>query len=135
MLNNQIKDKVEVRKSFSNEKINVLGNAGKIHQVFINILLNSIQAIATKGTILIKTYKQEKNIIIEISDTGCGISKENLLKVTDPFFTTKDPGKGTGLGLSISYNIIQDHKGKLEFESEIDKGTIVKISLPINNYE
>ena len=67
------------------------------------------------------------------TDTGEGISPENLKKVTDPFFTTKDPGKGTGLGLYITYNIISDHKGTLNFESELGKGTTVTISIPNNN--
>ena len=68
-----------------------------------------------------------------ISDTGCGISKNNLSKITDPFYTTKDPGKGTGLGLSVSYTIIQDHKGNLEIQSELNKGTTAIITLPISS--
>jgi C4-dicarboxylate-specific signal transduction histidine kinase len=133
MLNNQLKDRIEVQKKFTNEAFKVYGNVGKLHQVFINILSNSIQAIDKNGSISISTYKQKKTIVIEIVDSGSGISKENLSKITDPFFTTKDPGKGTGLGLSIAYSIIQDHKGTIEFQSEINSGTTVIISLPANN--
>ena len=93
MLNNQLKERIEVNKNFCNEEIKITGNVGKLHQVFINILSNSIQAIDKKGFISIKTNKQEQNCIIEISDSGCGISKNNLPKITDPFYTTKDPGK------------------------------------------
>jgi signal transduction histidine kinase/ligand-binding sensor domain-containing protein len=133
MLNNQLRERIEVNKIFCNEEIRIVGNVGKLHQVFINILSNSIQAIDKNGSISISTYKYKKTIFIEISDTGYGISKENLSKVTDPFFTTKEPGKGTGLGLSIAYSIIQDHKGTIEFQSEINSGTTVIISLPANN--
>ena len=111
----------------------MLGNIGELHQMFISILNNSIQAIENEGVISIKTQKFKENIVIDISDTGSGISEENISKITDPFFTTKDPGKGTGLGLSIVYRIIQDHKGNLEFQSKVNKGTIVKITLPISS--
>jgi signal transduction histidine kinase len=130
MLNYQLKERIEVYKNFSDEEIKIAGNVGKLHQVFINILYNSIQAIDKKGVISIKTNKQEQNSIIEITDSGCGISKHNLTKITDPFYTTKDPGKGTGLGLSIAYSIIQDHKGNIEFQSELNEGMTVKITLP-----
>ncbi len=134
MLNNQLKERIKVTKNFICEEIRVEGNVGKLHQVFVNILHNCIQAIDQKGFILISTNKSGKNCIVEISDSGCGINPENLAKITDPFFTTKDPGQGTGLGLSITYNIIRDHKGILEFYSELNKGTTVKITLPIHDH-
>ncbi|MDB5783915.1 ATP-binding protein, partial [Caballeronia mineralivorans] len=68
---------------------------------------------------------------IEISDTGCGIEKENLSRIFDPFYTTKPVGKGTGLGLSLSYGIIQKHDGTLEVESKVGKGTTFRLGLPI----
>lgn len=126
----QFKGKIVVEKQYADKPVVVYGNVGKLHQIFINILVNACQSIEKKGTILIKTAIDEKNAIINIADTGCGISEENLAKITDPFFTTKDPGKGTGLGLSIVYNIIQEHKGKIEFQSQINKGTTVNITLP-----
>ena len=130
MLNNQLIERIKVTKNFFREEIRIEGNVGKLHQVFINVLSNSIQAIDKNGFISISTNKIGKNCIIEISDSGCGINTENLPKITDPFFTTKDPGKGTGLGLSITYSIIRDHKGIIEFYSELNKGTTVKITLP-----
>ena len=131
MLNNQLKRRIEINKNFNDETILIPGNMGKLHQVFINILTNSIQSIENKGTISIISTKKEKNIAIGISDTGNGINKDNLSKITDPFFTTKDPGKGTGLGLSITYSIIKEHKGNINFKSEKNKGTTVKITLPL----
>lgn len=130
ILNNQLNKRIKVTKNYFTKEIRIKGNVGKLHQVFINILSNSIQAIDKKGFIFISTNKIGKNYIIEVSDSGCGINSENLSKITDPFFTTKDPGKGTGLGLSITYNIIRDHKGIIEFYSEQNKGTTVKITLP-----
>ncbi|HNX89721.1 MAG TPA: ATP-binding protein [Paludibacteraceae bacterium] len=132
ILNHQLKDRVEVIKDFTNEPFLLTGNVGKLHQVFLNILVNASQAIDERGRITIKTEKSGKWLHIDVSDTGSGISKENLPKITDPFFTTKDPGKGTGLGLSITFTIIREHKGSLEFESELNKGTTVRIKLPIN---
>lgn len=70
-------------------------------------------------------------VTITISDNGEGIDPENLKKITDPFFTTKDPGKGTGLGLSITYSIVKSHMGTLDFQSEKGKGTKVRIRFPV----
>jgi len=68
---------------------------------------------------------------IKIEDTGSGIKEENLKKIFDPFFTTKDVGKGTGLGLNVAYNIIKKHNGTIEVKSQIGKGTVFKIKLPL----
>jgi len=121
---------IQIKKTYYKDELKVLGNVGKLHQAFTNILLNSIQAIEDKGVITITTKKQRSNAVIDISDTGKGIKKEYLPRITDPFFTTKDPNKGTGLGLSITYTIIKEHRGHLEFESQLDKGTTVKVTLP-----
>ncbi len=131
ILRNLTKSRVEIELKYCKDEILVLGNVGKIHQVFMNVITNSIQAIVNSGKILISTKIIENIAIIEISDSGCGISKENISKITDPFFTTKDPGKGTGLGLSITYSILQEHQGSINFDSEINKGTIARITLPI----
>ena len=131
ILYNQYKNRIDVKKKLNAKKNCIQGNVGKLHQVFINIISNAIQSISDKGEIRIKTEVENNYIRIEISDTGCGIERVNMDKITDPFFTTKDPGKGTGLGLSISYSIIEEHHGKLKFQSEIKKGTIVKIDFPL----
>ncbi len=96
----------------------------------MNIISNAIDSIEQNGEIQIDTNVNDSILGIIIKDNGCGISTENLKKVLDPFFTTKDPGKGTGLGLSISHSIIEQHKGYLQIESTINKGTKVLIHLP-----
>ena len=133
MLKNQLKYKAEVQKVYTNQSYHLMSNEGKLHQVILNILLNAEQAIEEKGSIIITTNIINNRLVITITDTGSGIGAENLPKITDPFFTTRDPGKGTGLGLSIAYNILQEYKGTLEFESQLGIGTKAVITLPINN--
>jgi signal transduction histidine kinase len=105
---------------------------GQINQVFMNILSNAIQAIATEGKIWIRTCRVDDLVKISIKDTGSGMSDEVRKKIFDPFFTTKDVGKGTGLGLSISFGIIQKHNGEIEVFSKPGEGTEFVISIPIN---
>ncbi|MBK8809004.1 MAG: PAS domain S-box protein [Bacteroidales bacterium] len=131
MVNNKIKNRITISKNYLPQSPILNGNVGKMHQVFLNIITNACQAIEKEGSIAIKIQTSAKTAVITISDTGCGIPKENLNKVTDPFFTTKDPGEGTGLGLSITYTIIREHKGTFAIESEVDRGTSIIIALPI----
>jgi len=105
----------------------------QLNQVFMNLLVNAAQAIEDKGEIRIKTYQKDDNVVVEISDTGVGISEKNLPRIFEPFFTTKEVGKGTGLGLSVVYGIIQKHNGKIEVESELNQGSTFRVILPIRN--
>lgn len=130
VLNSQLKENVEILKDFSSADTKVEGNVGKLHQVFVNVIANANHSIENKGDISIATQVKNDKVSITIADTGCGIAKEDLSRITDPFFTTKAPGEGTGLGLAIVYKIIEDHKGKLLFNSEPNKGTAVTIELP-----
>ena len=132
MLNNSIKDNIKIEKEYSNEEIIIKGNVGQLHQVFLNVLSNAVHAIKKTGDIKILTKIADHEAIISISDTGAGIASENLTKITDPFFTTKEPGKGTGLGLYITYNIVKDHKGSIKFNSEPEKGTTVIMKFPVH---
>lgn len=132
MLSGELKSRIDITKNFTPEAYFLKGNVGKLHQAFINILSNASHAISLEGSISISTTKLNNIFIVEVQDTGHGISSDDLTKITDPFFTTKDPGKGTGLGLSITYAIIDEHKGKMEFFSELNKGTKVKVTLPLN---
>ncbi len=104
----------------------------QLNQVFMNILVNAVQAIEEQGTIYIQTFLKEDSIYVVIRDTGSGIAAENLQKIFDPFFTTKAVGKGTGLGLYIAYGIIEKHQGKISVQSGIGKGTTFTIQLPIH---
>ena len=122
--------------------INVLKNYGEIppfscyprqlNQVFLNVLLNSIQAIEGDGTITITTYRKDNKVHISFADDGVGIPKENMDKVFDPGFTTKGVGVGTGLGLSICYKIIKNHGGEIKLESELGRGSKFTIILPLD---
>ncbi|NJO91808.1 MAG: PAS domain S-box protein [Chloroflexia bacterium] len=134
MLEHEFTEKCEIEKEYCEKEIRITAEEGELHHVFTNILQNSIQAIEHKGKITIKTNITGNGNLVQITfvDTGKGISKENLSKIYDPFFTTKEPGKGTGLGLSIALRIIKEHKGTIKYSSEIDKGTKVLITLPIN---
>ena len=123
-----LKYHVNIVRQYSQEPVVIRGNEGKIHQVFINILSNAEQAIEGEGTITITTRKIGTTVEVSISDTGIGISAENMRRLGDLFFTTKEPGKGTGLGLSISYKIVEEHGGKIKVESELGKGTTFRIT-------
>lgn len=109
-------------------------DADQIKEVFLNILNNACEALEEQKIkrIDIKVYQNEKNLCVEIQDTGCGIPKENLGKLFTPFFTTKKMGKGTGLGLPITYGIIKMHRGDIKVQSAPGQGTIFRISLPMH---
>ncbi len=109
----------------------ILADFSQLQQVFLNIMLNAIQVMPDGGEITVSTAEGKDGFIdVRISDTGCGIPRENLPKLFDPFFTTKKGGKGIGLGLSVVYGIINRHKGKIEVESEVGKGSTFIIKLP-----
>jgi signal transduction histidine kinase len=110
---------------------------GKLNQVFMNILINAIQAmekytVRQEHSLTILTYLEDERVCVCIEDTGMGMSKEVKEKIFEPFFTTKDVGEGTGLGMSIVYKIIASHNAKLDIESEVGVGTKMTIKLPLN---
>ncbi len=108
----------------------ISGQGERLQQVFINIILNAIDAMPRGGKLRIDLFSKESEAVVTITDSGHGIKKEYLPRIFDPFFTTKGIGKGTGLGLSISYAIIKDHNGRIEVESEIGRGSTFFIYLP-----
>jgi two-component system NtrC family sensor kinase len=104
----------------------------RIQQVFINIILNALDAMPKGGTLTIDLTSINHEAIVKIGDTGTGIKSQHLPHIFDPFFTTKGIGKGTGLGLSISYAIIKEHEGSITVKSEPDKGTEFTVTIPLN---
>lgn len=130
ILNVKIKGRIEIEKQFTKDSVKLTGNEGKLYQVFMNILANAEQAIKDTGKISILTERKMKNIVITITDDGEGIEEENLLKINDPFYTTKEPGKGTGLGLFITHSIVEEHKGEVLVSSDPNKGTKFVVTLP-----
>ena len=134
---NELKYKCTVEKDYG-DLPQIHCNLGQLNQVFMNILVNASHAIEEKGTITISTRHidnhnntEEEYIEIKISDTGSGIPEDKLTRIFEPFFTTKPVGKGTGLGMSIAYDIIKKHRGEIFVESELGKGTIFTIQLPL----
>jgi len=113
----------------------VLGNEARLSQVFVNLLINAAQAIpegrSTRNEIRIRTGHELGMAYVEIKDTGGGISKENLDRIFDPFYTTKDVGEGTGLGLSICQGLIDAMDGEIHVESQEGMGTIVRVTMPL----
>lgn len=111
----------------------IMFDESQMEEGLSNILTNAVQAIhSRKGAVTVKTFYEGGNVVIEISDNGQGIPKENLPKIFMPFFSSKEYGKGTGLGLAISKKIIDEHKGKIEVKSTPGKGTKFTITLPEN---
>lgn len=104
----------------------------RLQQVFINIILNALDAMPKGGTLTISLSSTNNKAVIRIGDTGTGIKAQHLPHIFDPFFTTKGIGKGTGLGLSISYAIIKEHEGSITAKSEPDKGTEFTVTIPFN---
>lgn len=112
----------------------VKADASQIQQVFLNTIINAADAMDGKGTLTLCTRKVSEDGIsfaeVEFTDTGCGISEENMPKLFEPFFTTKPVGKGTGLGLAVSHGIIQDHGGRILVKSKVGEGTSFFVRLP-----
>ncbi|MEQ8628680.1 MAG: ATP-binding protein [Ekhidna sp.] len=130
LLRSRLRDKeIEVKTKFNAERKIIVGNEGKLHQVFTNIIANAEQAIEETGKIKISTKNIEDTIRIKIKDTGVGMNKKEIDQMTDPFFTTKEPGEGTGLGLFITQMIIDEHGGSLDVQSKKGEGTTFIITL------
>jgi PAS domain S-box-containing protein len=114
---------------------NLMADFDQLHQVCTNLILNAIQAMPQGGKLTLRTSVSNGQLKIEVQDTGCGISPENMRKLFTPFFTTKHEVKGVGLGLAISYGIIQRHHGRIEVESKKGEGTTFTIYLPLHHEE
>ncbi len=107
------------------------GSPGHLQQVFLNLLNNARDAMPNGGTISLRTYVKNHLVTAEVEDTGIGMTAENLKRAFEPFFTTKGLGKGTGLGLSVAYGIIKTHGGEIEVESMPGKGTLFRVTVPM----
>ena len=129
---------IKLVKQFSSELPKLTIDLNQIKQVFLNVLLNSIDALQDGGTITISadpvvSASGQLHLQTIVADTGCGIPKDKIEKVFDPFYTTKDGSRNSGLGLSITKGIIDKHHGTIRIESEVEKGTQVIIGLPASN--
>jgi two-component system NtrC family sensor kinase len=129
-----IEQKIILQLNLSESLPQILCAPHQLQQVFMNVINNALDALPTGGKLSITTAVSNKNIEIKFIDNGKGIKEENLDKVFDPFWTTKEVGKGVGLGLYISYTIIQQHHGNINIESKENEGTTVTITLPCKDY-
>lgn len=136
LLEHQFKTaQVQVRLDLQDASPTILGNAGKLQQVFLNLFLNAKDAMTGGGTLHVST-ESNGHACVNISDTGSGIAPENIQRIYDPFFTTKTAPKqgerrGTGLGLAVTYGIIQEHAGKIYADSKIGQGTTFHLEFPL----
>ena len=126
---------VEVLKELSPDLPKIVADFGQIQQVCTNLIMNAIQAMPGGGVLTIRTLPLDEQVLIEVSDTGVGISQENMKKMFTPFFTTKKEQKGVGLGLAISYGIVQRHHGRIDIHTKEGEGTTFKVYLPVVHEE
>ena len=135
MLENQLSgQKIKINKNLANDLPLILGNANQLQQVIVNLILNAQAAMPEGGELSLEVTHIDDHIVIKCSDTGEGISADDLEKIFDPFYTTRAPDKGTGLGLSICYQIIQQHNGIIEvYSAGKNQGSTFTIKLPIDN--
>jgi signal transduction histidine kinase len=127
------KHRITVRREFAPNMPMIQADRQNLRQLFLNIFTNASDAMPEGGTLTIRVGVCDRNVVVEITDTGAGIAPEVLPKVMEPFFTTKPEGKGTGLGLPICRRIVQEYKGTLDINSEVGKGTMVRIALPVTS--
>jgi len=123
---------IQVVKQYAADLPVITADPGQLKQVFVNVILNAVQAMPQGGTLTLRANASDTHLQIAIADTGVGIPSDQIPKVFDPFFTTKEVGVGTGLGLFVSYGLIQRHQGTIHLTSEVGHGTTVTIQLPRN---
>jgi PAS domain S-box-containing protein len=123
-------NKIEVESSFDQESIMVPGVATLLQQVFMNLFLNAINAMPTGGRLRIEAGMIHSEVRVQVTDTGCGIARDEIEKIFDPFYTTSSVGKGTGLGLSLCYSIVKKHGGTIDVESLEGRGSTFTVKLP-----
>jgi signal transduction histidine kinase len=122
---------ITVRQGLYKEQLVCKVDAGMLKQVLLNLFINAQQAMNDGGELMIKTDRQEKDAIIQISDTGCGIAPDKLPRIFDAYYSTKQGG--SGLGLPTARRIIEDHKGTITVDSELSKGTSFTIKVPLRD--
>jgi signal transduction histidine kinase len=125
---------VQIVKTYDEHMPGVRTDPPLLRQVFLNLLINAVQAVGEGGMIYVTTYRDGTMACVEIRDTGPGIAEEDLERIFHPFFTTKEPGRGTGLGLSVSLRIITQLGGDVSVRSEPGRGAAFTVRIPINTW-
>lgn len=126
-------DDIQLSMELSSGPLVVNGSVNQFQQCFLNLVFNAIEAMSRGGrlTVVSKRDSSLKSAIVQVQDTGCGIPEEYLDNIFDPFFTTKEEGEGTGLGLSIVHGVVKAHKGSIEVDSQVGKGTAFTLTFPV----
>ncbi|MBA3659082.1 MAG: PAS domain-containing protein [Gemmatimonadales bacterium] len=125
--------RINVERSFHASAPATIGSGDRLTQVLMSLLLNAADAVADDGTVIVRTYPspgRDGEVVLEVEDNGVGIALADQSRLFDPFYTTKPAGRGTGLGLSICYGIVEEHRGRIEVESEPGRGAIFRLFLP-----
>ncbi len=122
---------IRVRRELVSPAVMIQGIEFKVQQVFLNLFLNARDAMPSGGWLTVRSRIEGANAVVEVADTGSGISPEHLSRIYDPFFTTKAVGQGTGLGLSVTYGVVQEHQGTIECASRPGHGTRFTLILPL----
>jgi two-component system NtrC family sensor kinase len=123
---------VEVRTEFPGDLPRVFGDPSELQQVFLNLVINALDALPEKGgRIAVRGRREGASVEIDIEDNGCGMTEEQKSRAFDLFYTTKEAGKGTGLGLAIVHNIVDGHNGRIELRSKAGEGTTIRLAFPI----
>ncbi len=133
-LGSQIHAKATIHRDYGDLPL-IRSQPRQLNQLFMNLLLNAVQALGNEGEIRIATRTVDAQVVVTIADTGCGIAQENLNRVFEPFFTTRPVGEGTGLGLAMSYDIVRKHHGSIDIASTVGAGTTITVRLPIQSPE
>jgi len=126
-----LENSIRLSTSFFDELGKVYASKNKLRQIFLNMISNAMDAMPEGGTLSISTLGKGEHIHIKITDTGLGIREENISKIFDAFFTTKESVKDVGLGLSVCYGFIQEHEGDIRVTSKLGSGTTFTIILPV----
>ena len=130
LVEHQTKGRIEVERSYGDVPP-LSCYPGQLNQVFMNLIVNAIQAINGTGRIRVEAFREREDIVVRVTDDGAGIAKGDLARIFDPGFTTKGVGVGTGLGLSICYRIVQNHDGRITAESEPGRGSTFTVAIPL----
>ena len=128
-------ENIDIKKQYDLELPDIVADPDQIRQVFLNLINNAGDAISGPGTITLSTISDDRRVQVTITDTGRGMTTEQLKKIFDPFYTTKPAGKGTGLGLSVSLSIVQSMGGTIDVQSMPDAGSSFTVTLPIDMTE
>jgi two-component system NtrC family sensor kinase len=125
------KEGIELSLDLNDNLPDVVGDAGQLTQVLLNLVVNAIQAMSPGGALVVATEQGERGVRLRVSDDGVGIPAEVRARIFEPFYTTKDVGQGTGLGLSVVHGIVKAHGGEIDVSSELGQGTTFVVTLPM----